>query len=72
MSNLENQALRLPKKERIALIRKLLQSLEPQDENYLDEWIEESHNRFKDYQEGKMETFSEEEAMRWVEKKKSK
>lgn len=68
MSNLEKEALNLPKKDRIALIRKLLQSLEPYDQPYLNEWIQESENRLTAYEVGEMESFSESEALQWLER----
>jgi putative addiction module component (TIGR02574 family) len=74
MSNsetLEQQALNLNEQERVHLILKLLESLEPADSEYevMGAWAEEAGLRYQAWKDGKMKTVSEEEFRKEVRKK---
>lgn len=62
---LEEQALHLPKKERTALLQKLLLSLEtPAPDELREEWLAESERRAAELDAGLVQTIPGEEVMR--------
>ena len=51
--NIEDQAAPLPHRQRARLAFRLIESLEPgQDENVEELWLDEAENRLKRYDEG--------------------
>ena len=54
---LENEALKLPPRERAQLIERLCRSLDPTEQASMDKvWLEESRERLAAYREGKLKS----------------
>lgn len=72
--HIEHQALKLSRKERTDLVVKLLRSLEsdPDAPDTMDEWVEEAEARYQAWKQGKVKTFSEQEAQDHIEKRLKK
>jgi putative addiction module component (TIGR02574 family) len=62
---LENEALHLPKKERTALIQKLVMSLDvPSVDELRADWLSEAENRAKELDEGLVQPVPGDEVLR--------
>ncbi len=64
----------MDKKDRLTLLLKLLGSLEPTvsdgNENIMANWVNEADSRYQAWKEGEMNTFSEEEVFKRLNKKR--
>ncbi len=57
IKKLEEEALRLPFRERAQLAEHLIQSLDEEEEPEAERlWIEEAERRYREYKEGKVKT----------------
>ena len=66
---IEDQAAQLPRRERARLALRLIESLEPgQDENVEELWLDEAERRLKKYDEAKTQTDDAEEAISDIER----
>ena len=62
--DLEKQARALPRKEKAALARVLIDELDPASEPGVEElWMEEAHRRYDAYRRGEMHSIPGDEAM---------
>ena len=62
MSDLESEIRRLPAKDRARLIRRLLASLEPENEGDVEQlWLDEAERRLAAYRRGETTTHPGEE-----------
>lgn len=67
--SIEDQAAQLPQRERARLALRLIESLEPgQDENVEELWLDEAERRLKEYDEGKTQADDAEEAISDIER----
>ena len=64
--SIEKSVLELDEKERLHLLVKLLESLEPEskDRSQLDKWVNEAETRYQAWKAGEMSTISEEKVIR--------
>lgn len=70
--SIEKNILELEEKERLRLLHKLLDSLEPEIEtdnnDHIDKWLNEAETRYQAWKTGEMKTVSEEVALRELRK----
>jgi putative addiction module component (TIGR02574 family) len=67
---IEKQAQDLPAKERARLALKLIESLDPGDDEDVEElWLDEAERRLADYEAGKTESRPADEVFAEIEKK---
>jgi hypothetical protein len=67
--SIEEQAARLPRRERARLALRLLESLEPgQDEDANELWLQEAERRLERYDEGTAEAQNADEAIAEIER----
>lgn len=67
--SIEDQAAQLPQRERARLALRLIESLEPgQDENVEELWLDEAERRLKEYDEGTTQADDAEEAISDIER----
>lgn len=64
--SIEKTVLELDEKDRLHLLVKLLESLEPESEgrSQLDKWVNEAETRYQAWKAGEMSTISEEKVFR--------
>ena len=68
-TSIEDQAVRLPHRERAKLALRLIESLEPgQDEDVDELWLDEAERRLKRYDDGATEARDAEEALSEIER----
>lgn len=66
--NVEKMAGRLAAKERASLALKLIESLDPgEDEDANEQWLDEAERRLAEYDTGKTEAASADDALREIE-----
>lgn len=66
---IEDQAVRLPHRQRARLALKLLESLTPgQDEDVDELWLDEAERRLREYDAGTTEAVDAEEAINEIER----
>ena len=67
--SIEDQVARLPHRERARLALRLIESLEPSnDENVEELWLEEAERRLKEYDQGAMQADDADEAISDIER----
>lgn len=68
--SLEKNVLELKERDRLYLLLKLLESLEPtiESEEKIEEWVNEADVRYQAWKSGKMKTISEDEVFRELRK----
>jgi hypothetical protein len=67
--SIEDQATQLPQRERARLALRLIESLEPgQDENVEELWLDEAERRLMKYDEGATEAEDADEAISDIER----
>jgi hypothetical protein len=67
--SIEDQAAQLPQRERARLALRLIESLEPgQDENVEEFWLDEAERRLKKYDEGATQADDADEAISDIER----
>lgn len=67
--SIEDQAAQLPQRERARLALRLIESLEPgQDENVEELWLDEAERRLKKYDEGATQADDADEAISDIER----
>jgi len=67
--SIEDQAARLPHRDRARLALRLIESLEPGRDEDVDElWLDEAERRLKKYDEGTTEAFDAKEAISEIER----
>lgn len=69
---IESEALKLPETERAILIDHLQESLSTSKTTYLDEHLEEAHDRYEAYQRGEISTVDGKEVVSELKKKLAK
>lgn len=64
--SIEKSVLELDEKDRLLLLIKLLESLEPKTKNIhqIDKWVNEAETRYQSWKAGEMNTISEEKVFR--------
>jgi Putative addiction module component len=67
--SIEDQAAQLPQRDRARLALRLIESLEPgQDENVEEFWLDEAERRLKKYDEGATQADDADEAISDIER----
>ena len=69
--SIEKNVLKLKEKDRLHLLLKLLESLDPETENQdqLEQWVNEADSRYRAWEAGEMKTVSEDDVFRELRKK---
>jgi len=71
-SDIQNQVLKLNRSERLELLLKLLESIEPNAPmgrgDVMNDWINEAESRYQSWKKGDMKTISEDEVFKRLNK----